>query len=151
MIDDRYFPLVVSLWIGPQTVGILRPAYEELDRGFERARREGTRCIQLADAMQVGRVDAAARSYTAEAVGLQVDRYADVNLRPSYVAMKNTIIRGTIRALDWLARKQIGVQPHASFVEASEAALARMEREGLGQPKGFDPATYHPERLGETA
>ncbi len=77
----------------------------------------------------------------------QVSDYPDVNLRPAYVSMKNVIVRGTLRAMNWLARERIGVEPFPTFAEAGAAALHRMDREGIARPAGFDPAGYDPAGL----
>lgn len=142
VIDDRFFPLVINRWTGLASIESVREHFTELDRLLQRALDEKTKLVQVTDLLSTEAPPALTRKAISELSDKQVERFASVLLRPSYVAMDNILLRGTLIAINWVSRNAINIEPYATMALALKAALERMDREGLPRPAGLDIDRY---------
>jgi hypothetical protein len=142
LIDDRYFPLVITKWVGAATIEIVREHFADLDRLLQRAADTGTKMVQVTNLLATEAPPALTRKAISELSDKQVERFGSVMLRPSYVAMDNMLLRGTLIAINWVSRNAINIEPFSTMAAALNAGLERLTREGLPHPFGFDIDTY---------
>ena len=142
VIDDRFFPLVITRWTGLATIEAVREHFTELDGLLQRALDEKTKMVQVTDLLSTEAPPALTRKAISELSDKQVERFSSVLLRPSYVAMDNILLRGTLIAINWVSRNAINIEPYATMTLALKAGLERMDREGLPRPPGLDIDRY---------
>jgi hypothetical protein len=142
LIDDRYFPLVITKWVGAATIEMVREHFADLDRLLQRATDSGTKVLQVSDLLGTEAPPALTRKLISELSDKQVERFSSIMLRPSYVAMDNMLLRGTLIAINWVSRNAINIEPFPTMAAALNAGLERLTREGLPHPFGFDIDTY---------
>jgi hypothetical protein len=150
VIDDQFFPLVVTKWVGLAPIELVREHFSDLDRLLQRAVDGRTKMVQVSDSLTAEAPPALTRKAISEMSDKQVERFASVLLRPSYVAMDNIVLRGTLIAINWVSRNAINIEPHATMAAALKAGLERMDREGLPRPVGLDIDRYQvPDPVGK--
>lgn len=150
VLDDRFFPLVITKWVGLVTIEIARDHFAELDSLLQRAVDTNTKLMQVSDSLNMEAPPALTRKAISEFSDRQVERFATVLLKPSYVAMDSILLRGALIAINWVSRNTINIEPFPTLTEALKAGLARMDREGLPRPAGFDIDRYSvPDPLGK--
>jgi hypothetical protein len=142
VIDDRFFPLVVTKWTGLASIEAVREHFVDLDRLLQRALDEKTKLVQVTDLLTTEAPPALTRKAISELSDKQVERFSSVLLRPSYVAMDNILLRGTLIAINWVSRNAINIEPYATLTLALKAGLERLDREGLPRPAGLDIDRY---------
>jgi hypothetical protein len=142
VLDDDHFPVIITKWSGETTEKLARSYFEAMDAIMQRAVAENTRVVQATDALEARRPPALTRKLLAELTDAQGDRYGEQSLSPTYLAMDNLLLRGTITAINWVSRSAIDVEPHPTLRSAIEAALARLDQENIPRPSSLDPATY---------
>lgn len=142
LVDDRFFPLVITKWEGMATTEMVIEHFAELDRLFQRAIDTGTKVVQVSDSLSTETPPALTRKAVSELSDRQVERFASVFLKPSYVAMDSVLLRGALIAINWVSRNAINIEPYPTMAAALNAGLERMDREGLPRPAGFDIDTY---------
>jgi hypothetical protein len=142
LIDDRFFPLVITKWVGLAPMELVREHFADLDRLLQRAMDTRTRMVQVSDSLTAEAPPALTRKAISEMSDKQVERFSSVLLRPSYVAMDNILLRGTLIAINWVSRNAINIEPYATMPAALKAGLERMDREGLTRPVGLDVDRY---------
>lgn len=142
MIDDRFFPLVITKWVGMATTEMVRDHFAELDRLLQRAVDQGTKLVQVSDSLLTEAPPALTRKAVSELSDKQYERFSSVLLRPSYAAMDSILLRGTLIAINWVSRSAISIEPYPTMSAALRAGLERMDREGLPRPANLDIDNY---------
>lgn len=142
VIDDRFFPLVITRWTGLASNEAVREYFVALDALLQRALDEKTKLVQVSDLLTTEAPPALTRKLISELSDKQVERFSSVMLRPSYAAMDNVILRGALIAVNWVSRNAINIEPYATLPAALKAGLERMDREGLPRPAGLDIDRY---------
>ncbi len=150
-MDDRYLPVLISTWIGPPIPPLVRKSFARTDELLHEARENGTKIVQAVDTLLAGRPDSITRKVISELSDAQTDRYGDLILTPTAVAINNPLLRGAITSINWITRNSLDVDVHRTMEATIRAALGRLDRAGIRRPDGLEPAGYVCPGLGDEA
>ena len=132
-LDERYFPLLISTWIG-------EPTLEMVDRYFAwntvaliRARTEGMMAAVVIDALDAGLPDSSVLQVVA-ARSLDIEDDAErYSIGQGYVALRSKLVRGALTAIRWV-NPNVGIHPMKSMEAALAAALRELRERGHPMP-----------------
>jgi hypothetical protein len=142
MVDDTYFPVVVSTWFGAATEPAVRAYFAWLHRVLGRAQAGRVPAlVNITDAGPAGNPSPDVRRLIAELTVGWEKAGADQLHVTSYVVVESAVIRGVLTALGWL-HGDMKAENLASCSQAIERALADLAAAGVSPPVGLDPARW---------
>jgi hypothetical protein len=141
IVDDRFFPVLISTWSGRANETTVRAFFEWSQRQMQRARKEGVKILQISDATDAERPDPVTRRLLAELTDLQGDEAADLNYT-SLVVLENPVIRGAMTAIGWLTRRKLELVAVADMPTAIRRAREELTKAGVKPPADLDPGSY---------
>jgi hypothetical protein len=141
VVDDRYFPLILSRWSGEITMEVIQQHIAFLTGMLDRARAEGLLVAEVSDGREAERPPATMRKLLAERVEDLFGRYPEM-LRPTHVVIDNPVLRGVLTAMSWLTRQPLEIRAYRTLPEAIRAGLAQLHESARGTPPAIDPDAY---------
>ncbi len=141
VLDDRYFPLVVSTWYGDPGEAIVRRYFVWLAGIIERSRKAGTPYVLVTDATYAKRPKPSVRQVVAELTDALPDDTAQINIG-NYVVVESALIRGALTAMQWISRQTWKSETVPSCEEALRRGFADLRQAGQPIPEGLSPESY---------
>jgi hypothetical protein len=141
VVDDRYFPVLISTWFGEPSEGNVRRYFEWSAVLYMRLCANRQRYVLIQDALEVQRPSPRVRGLIAELADSMPD--AASLLLGSYTILGSALVRGALTALQWVVRRRTWQTTAVGTMrEAMARACGDLERAGLAIPRDFDPARY---------
>ncbi len=149
-LDDTFFPILVTTWVGPASVSSVDTYFVWLDAMLKRAMQEKTPLVNITDAGLAKNPNAEVRRIIAERTKAWGASGADTHPVTSYVVIESAIIRGTLTVIGWLHGNMKSVNV-ATCAEALERGIQDLRAAGKPAPTGLIPARWkRPNRLTRT-
>ena len=143
IIDDRYAPVLISIWRGRSELENVKWHWAEHNAIIEEFVRRGQRFVLVSDASEAERPSPTVRKFFADSSDASPKEWADFTLA-NYVVFTSAVMRGTLTAISWVSERAARIKTAASVQEAIERALADLDAAGIPRPAGLDPANYRP-------
>jgi hypothetical protein len=141
VVDDTYFPIIVSTWFGAPTERAVRSYFAWLDEVLGRATRGKVPLVNVTDSGNAGVPTAAVRRLIADLTKQWEASGATAARVTSFVVVDNAIIRGVLRALAWL-HGDLKSPQYATCAAALTAALEVLARAECKAPAGLVPSAW---------
>lgn len=141
ILDSRYFPILITRWIGKPTRPLAEHYFRWHDAMLERADFEETRVVHVTDATRAKQPDPPVRKYVGEASNERI-RHNEVAIN-SYIALESAMVRGVLTVIGWVMgdnRSKMTTTP--SLKSALELALVDLDRNKIARPRGLDASRY---------
>lgn len=139
--DGRYFPVVVSTWLGEIDPQSISRFYAWTDTVLDRAERADTSFVLVLDALELRRPSGSIRRRFQQESNARIDRL-ERRQAGTVVATRNPVVLGVVSAISWMIRGGVRVTSAGSNEAAIERALGVLERAGVPRPDGLDPRGY---------
>lgn len=136
VVDETYFPVVISTWYGAASPQAVRAYYEWLGRMLANAMASQRLLVNVVDSAHAGVPSAEVRRLISELTLEWEQRGADASTVRAFVVIESAAIRGVLNVLAWLhgGMKSVNV---ASLDAAVEGSLAALSAVGQPAPPGF--------------
>ena len=141
VVDDRYFPLVVTTWFGDPSEAMVERYFAWLVGLVDRTVAAQTKYVLITDASDAKRPRPSVRQQIAERTDALPDVVVDINVG-NYVVVENPLVRGALTAMQWLSRSTWTNKTVGSCAEAIALGLEDLDGHGIPRPAGLDPARY---------
>ena len=146
IIDDRYLPVLISVWIGQADMENARWYNAENRRVMQELVDRGQPYVMISDAAAAERPTPAVRKYFAELADDNVEGSEVLSLA-NYVVITSAVMRGALTAIGWISERAARINSVGSLQEAIERALMDLDAAGVPRPDGLDPVSYRPPSL----
>lgn len=139
-VDARYFPLLVTTWVGAPSETQVRRYHDWLDEQVEAARTRGVQVVTVADAREADSPDATVRRLFAELADDAFDRHNGI-LHGHVAVLNNAVLRGALTAVSWMMRRGPSIRVEAELGPAIRKALLMLDQLGVDHPEPL-PTKY---------
>ena len=140
ILDARYFPAVISTWVGIPNPEMARAAVAWLDRIADRAIREETRFALVSDSRRMLKPRADFRVPLAKGVD-KVNARAQGRFLGVFMVIESPLIRAFATTVLWMQRRKFRLTTHGSVPEAITQAMRVLDASGVTPPR-LDPHGY---------
>ena len=141
ILDARYFPILITRWIGKPTRPLAEHYFRWHDAMLERADFEETKVVHVTDATRAKQPDPPVRKYVGEASNERI-RHNQTAIN-AYIALESAMVRGVLTVIGWVMgdnRSKMTTTP--SLAAALELALIDLDRNKIARPRGLDASRY---------
>lgn len=139
--DDRYSPVLISIWDGQATLDAARWHDGVTNEATLRIIDGGGKLVSISDATKSIRPTPELRRYWAENLQNADPRIRE-NTLATYVVINSPMMRGAITAIGWLSAEARRITCVATLHDAITGALEQLDAAGLARPAGLDPESY---------
>lgn len=142
IVDDRYPPVLITIWSGRATVPAARWSMEQtnaLSKAF--IDRYGA-VVSISDATAAQRPAPDVRKFWADNMSAMPE-IARGTLG-TFIVTTNPMMRGVLTAIGWLNEQARAMTHTATMGEALAKSLAALEQFGIAQPTGLQVDEYAP-------
>lgn len=150
IFDDRYSPVLISIWEGQATLKAAMWNTELNTRASEKVIAEGRQFVSISDATKSIRPTAEMRKYWADSMSNITDEMRNGTLI-SYVVIASAMMRGAMTAIGWLNPEARRIRSVATLREAIAASIESLKAAGQPVPEGLSPDSYVPPFSGDSA
>ncbi|MCA9652072.1 MAG: hypothetical protein KC501_19300 [Myxococcales bacterium] len=151
VLDERFFPVVITTWFGEIRSATIEYCYRWLDQMLARARDEGSKLVVVVDVLEVLRPSAVLREGFVHETNARADAL-ERSHACTIVAARGPVMLGSISAVVWMLRGGIRVTTARDVPQALERGLRRLDALGMPRPPGLEPRRYErPQRSGAGA
>lgn len=141
VVDDRYFPLIVSSFVGEVELPQARWFEDVTLKLVRRGVTEGVHLVNIHDASRSTRTSPEMRKFWADLSRRHEDGPMSTQLT-SFIVVSSPIIRGVMTAVGWLNPKVAQLQVFPTLQEALLEATSELIRRG--SPASLPTEGYRP-------
>lgn len=143
IIDDRYLPLVISVWRGQANMETAQWHGGQHTEVVQELVGRGQKFVLINDASDAERPPPAVRKYFAEYAEAGSDEEEALGLA-TIVVLSSPVMRGALTAVGWVSERAARIDTAATMRAALERGLKALDAAGVPRPEGLDPANYTP-------
>ena len=141
--DDRFAPIVITIWSGTASVEVARWHNELQREDVRKAVAKGQRLVSISDATKADRPGPEVRKFWADALA-ETTPEQEAGTLSTYVVISSAVMRGVMTAIGWLSERARSIKSVPTLADAIRAALEDLDAEGIPRPSGLDPDSYTP-------
>ena len=148
--DDRYSPLLISIWSGRADLEAAK-WHGELNREASKVLvARGLPIVSISDALASERPGPDVRKFWADSIAQESREITEATIA-TFVAFGSPLMRGVLTAIGWLNAEARKIKTTATMAEAIELALAKLAEAGVARPEGLTGESYRPPDVSVTA
>jgi hypothetical protein len=141
VVDDTYFPVLITTWFGAPSEGAVRDYFGWLHAMLGRALRDDSPLVNVTDSTAAGVPDATVRRVIAELTKKWESAGAGPPRVSSCVVVDSAVIRGVLQVLAWL-HGDLQTSQVSTCEKALDEALDILRRAGRKPPLGLVPKAW---------
>lgn len=139
-LDDRFFPVVISTWVGTANLENCEAFAAWHTEQLERAIAAGLHMVSISDSARAERPPPVVRRFFADWTAKWDEEAGD--RVTSIAVITNPLLRGAMTAIGWIRPEVQRVVTVPDVREALARAIEILEEHGQPAPAGLDPDTY---------